>query len=84
MIWRLVELALVVWFVNSWLARRFAPPAPPGRPGGAPPDPAAPRSPGPLVRCAGCGVHVPVSRAAGFAADGRVYCSERCRVPAGG
>jgi hypothetical protein len=43
-----------------------------------PAPPAAP--PEVLVRCAGCGTHVPRSRALGAGAN--LYCSERCRAAA--
>jgi hypothetical protein len=51
--------------------RRPGPPSPPSR--GA----TAVES---LARCAACGVHVPRSRA--LAADGDLYCTERCRISA--
>jgi hypothetical protein len=85
---RLLELivcGVFLWLLlESWVARLR------GR--GArrrPPRPAAPPAPGPrpladvtLVRCAGCGTHVPQSRA--LAAGGGRYCSERCAAAAGG
>jgi uncharacterized protein len=80
---RLLALALVAYLVFRGLESllrqvRVIPPgqARPNGPAAAPRK--APESVETLVRCAGCGVHVPRSRAV-TAADGETYCSEDCR-----
>jgi uncharacterized protein len=84
---RLLELVVCgvfLWLVlESWVARLTGRgsrrrPAPPRQ---APPA-SGPSGPRPLadvtlVRCAGCGTHVPKSRT--IAVGGALYCSERCR-----
>jgi len=88
----LIFAGVVLWlFLESWVARLTGrgrggrggrgvrvgwrirrPPAPPQQ---APPGP-RPLADVTLVRCAGCGTHVPQSRA--MSSGGSAYCSERC------
>jgi len=78
----LVLIAYLVWqgverLLERWRALQSGPPRA-SRPTAVPPH--RPRSADtvePLVRCAGCGVHVPRSRT--LTTGGRLYCSEECR-----
>ena len=65
---RLVVIVLLV-VVAVWLLRRAL-----RRPGQGPGSADKPAAPGELVRCARCGMHLPLAEAR--ARDDRVYCSE--------
>ncbi len=87
---RLLDFALLsflVWFVWSQLirgwrqaaaARRGAAAAAASRPAAATPESAAAMT---LVRCDGCGVHIPSARTLADG-TGRVFCSDACRAKA--
>lgn len=66
---RLIILALAVWLAIRLLRRLLKPPAPRrSSAAGAAKD---------MVRCAGCGLHLPKPEA--IAADGRYFCCEEHR-----
>jgi len=78
----LVLIAYLVWqgverLLDRWRALQSGPPRA-SRPTAVPPSRASSADTAEtLVRCAGCGVHVPRSRT--LTSGGELYCSEECR-----
>lgn len=70
LVWRGIASLLDQVRIAGGAARPIHPPAPPA--------PKPPEGVETLVRCAGCGTHIPRSRTL-TAAGGTCFCSEECR-----